>query len=337
MRVIRLHGNMDLRVHDEPEPVPGPEESLVNVHAVGICGSDLHWIECGGVGETQIDEPLVLGHEFAGTITDADGRAVLAAVDPAIPCGRCRSCQEGHPNLCTRIRFAGYGTDDGALREKLAWPEKCFHPLPEGMTAIEGAMLEPLGVALHAADLGSIKIGMKIGVFGCGPIGLLIVRIAQLMGASQIIATDVLPHRLDVARDYNAVPVPASEEGIEREEVLALTDGEGVDIAFEVAGENAAVETAVECTRPGGIVVLVGIPGTDRTSFRASAARRKGLTIKLSRRMKHAYPRVLNLVQSEKIDVKSLVTHRFPSDDYQEAFNAARRREGLKVMIEFAK
>jgi L-iditol 2-dehydrogenase len=303
---------------------------------VGICGSDLHWVEQGGVGEAQIDRPLVLGHEFAGTITDTDGRDIQVAVDPAIPCGQCRLCQEGHPNLCTSIRFAGYGIDDGALREKLAWPEKCLHPLPQGMSVIEGAMLEPLGVALHAADLGSLKMGTSIGVFGCGPIGLLIVQIAQSMGASQVIATDVLPHRLDVARDYNAVPVLASEDGTEREEVLARAAGQGVDVAFEVAGENAAVETAIECTRPGGTVVLVGIPGTDRTSFQASTARRKGLTIKLSRRMKHAYPRAIHLIETGQIDVESLVTHRFPADDYKEAFNVARRREGLKVIIEFA-
>ncbi|MFC1484410.1 zinc-binding dehydrogenase [Candidatus Neomarinimicrobiota bacterium] len=335
MRVIRLHGKGDLRVHDEADPAPGPGERIVQVHAVGICGSDLHWYEQGGVGESQIDQPLVLGHEFAGTITDADGRAVLAAVDPAIACGQCRSCQEGHPNLCTRIRFAGYGIDDGALREKLAWHGKCIHPLPEGMSAVEGVMLEPLGVALHAVDLGSLKMSMKVGVFGCGPIGLLIVRIAQLMGASQVIATDTRPHRLGVANEMGASTFLASEDGSERGEVSTLTGGEGVDVAFEVAGENAAVETAVACTRPGGTVVLVGIPGTDHTSFQASTARRKGLTIKLSRRMKYAYPRAIHLVQTGQIDVKSLVTHRFAADDYREAFNVAGRREGLKVVIDF--
>ena len=335
MKVIRLHGKNDLRVHEEPDPVPGPDERLVEVHAVGICGSDLHWVEQAGIGEAAIDNPLVLGHEFAGTTSNGEGSTIPVAVDPAIPCGQCRSCLEGHPNLCTRIRFAGYGTDDGGMREKLAWPERCFHPLPEGMSAIEGAMLEPLGVALHAVDLGALKVGMKIGVFGCGPIGLLMVRLAQLMGASQIIATDLLSHRLDVARACGAVPVLASEEGSEREEVLTRTGGEGVDVAFEVAGENAAVETAVECTRPGGTVVLVGIPGTDRTSFQASTARRKGLTIKLSRRMKYIYPRAIHLVQSGQVDVKSLVTHRYPAEDFRVAFDTALQREGLKVVVEF--
>jgi len=203
------------------------------------------------------------------------------------------------------------------------------------MNAIDGAMLEPLGVALHAVDLGSLKMGMKVGVFGCGPIGLLIIRIARLMGASQIISTDILPHRLDLARELGAVAILAAEDGAEWKEVWTESSREGVDVAFEVAGENAAVETAVASARPGGTVVLVGIPGSDTTSFQASTARRKDLTIKLSRRMKHAYPRAIKLIEKGLVDVRSLVTHRFQLDDYEEAFSVARRREGLKVVVEF--
>ncbi|MFB0517112.1 MAG: zinc-binding dehydrogenase [Candidatus Neomarinimicrobiota bacterium] len=336
MRVLRLHGKGDLRLHTEPDPVAGPDEAVVLIHTVGICGSDLHWVEHGGVGETQLEKPMVLGHEFSGVVNDREGQPVLVAVDPAIPCGQCRSCQEGHPNLCWQIRFAGYGVEDGAFREQMAWPKRCLHPLPEKLTATDGALLEPLGVALHAVDLGSLKMGMKVGVFGCGPIGLLIVRIARLMGASQVISTDILPHRLEVARELGATTVLASPDGAERAEVWATSAGEGVDVAFEVAGENAAVETAVASTRAGGSVVLVGIPGSDITSFQASTARRKGLTIKLSRRMKHAYPRAIGLVEQGLVDVRSLVTHRFQLEDYAKAFAVARRREGLKVVIELA-
>lgn len=335
MKVVRLHGKGDLRLHNEPNPIPGPGEGVVNVHAVGICGSDLYWVEQAGTGVAHLDQPMILGHEFAGTVTDTKGQTVLVAVDPAVPCGQCRSCQAGHPNLCTRIRFAGYGTEDGALREKITWPERCFHPLPEGMNAIDGAILEPLGVALHAVDLGSLKMGMKVGVFGCGPIGLLIIRIARLMGASQIISTDILPHRLDLARELGAVAILATEDGAEWKEVWTESSREGVDVAFEVAGENAAVVTAVASARSGGTVVLIGIPGSDTTSFQASTARRKGLTIKLSRRMKHAYPRAIKLIEKGLVDVRSLVTHRFQLDDYKEAFSVARRREGLKVVVEF--
>jgi L-iditol 2-dehydrogenase len=322
-------------MHDEPDPKPREDEQVIDIDVVGICGSDLHWHEQAGVGEAQIDRPLVLGHEFGGYIHGADGQLVPVAVDPAIPCNQCRPCLEGHPNLCTRIRFAGYGTDDGGLRERVAWPQRCLYPLPAGMSTAEGAMLEPLGVALHAVDLGGLKLGIKAGVFGCGPIGLLIVRLLRMMGASQVIATDLLPHRLEVGRELGAQMVQASEEGMERSEVWSLTGDEGVDVAFEVAGENAAVETAIECARPGGTVILVGIPGEDRTSFQASTARRKGLTIKLARRMKFTYPRAIQLVHTGQVDVKSLMTHRYTVDDYKEAFETARRREGLKVIIEF--
>jgi L-iditol 2-dehydrogenase len=251
-----------------------------------------------------------------------------------VPCGQCRFCREGHPNLCKALRFAGHGAEDGALREKLAWPDQCLHSLPDSLDEIDGAMLEPLGVAIHAVDLGSVKPGTKVGVFGCGPIGLLVVQLARLMGAAQIIATDKLSHRLEAARAFGATSVFQAENGEENREIWAASGEEGVDVAFEVAGENAAVETAVASACPGATVVLVGIPADERTTFKASTARRKGLTIKLCRRMKHTYPRAIRLVEKGLVDVRSLVTHRFPIDEYRRAFTVAERREGLKVVIE---
>ena len=195
-------------------------------------------------------------------------------------------------------------------------------------------MLEPLGVAIHAVDLGSVKPGTKVGVFGCGPIGLLVVQLARLMGAALIIATDKLSHRLEAARAFGATSVFQAENGEESREIWATSGEEGVDVAFEAAGENAAVETAVASACPGATVVLVGIPADERTTFKASTARRKGLTIKLCRRMKNTYPRAIRLVEKGLVDVRSLVTHRFPIDEYRQAFTVAERREGLKVVIE---
>src|SRR5512141_2774976 len=168
MRVARLHAAGDVRLHDEPLPVAGPGETLVRIEAVGLCGSDLHWYEDGGIGGTRITRPIVLGHEFAGRT--ADGR--LVAVDPAIYCGHCPLCLEGHPNLCPSVRFAGHGPVDGALREWMAWPSECLVPVPDGFSASDAAMLEPLGVAIHSVDLGHVRTGDAVGVFGCGPIGL---------------------------------------------------------------------------------------------------------------------------------------------------------------------
>jgi L-iditol 2-dehydrogenase len=329
MKSIRLHGTNDIRIHDEPVPLTGPDERLIRVKSVGVCGSDLHWFSQGGIGDAKMERPLVLGHEFAGETED--GQRV--AVDPAISCGRCESCQRGHPNLCSSIIFAGYGEQDGALREYVAWNEKRLFAIPDSVTSDDGAMLEPLGVALHSVDLGKLKTGMSVGVFGCGPIGLLIIQLAKLSGAAQIIATDKLAHRVEAAKANGASHAFLAGDNRESEEVRAATHGRGVDVAFEAAGTQASVDTSVAAAVLGGKVILVGIPDNDKTSFSASTARRKGLTIKLVRRMKYTYPRAIELVSKGLVDVRSLVTHRFPLEQATEAFRVAERREGLKVII----
>jgi L-iditol 2-dehydrogenase len=330
MRIARLHGAADLRLHDEERPRPGPGEVLVRVRAVGLCGSDIHWFQEGGIDTTRIARPFVPGHEFGG-VTE-DGRRV--AVDPAMPCEACRPCREGHQNLCEAIRFAGDGRHDGGLGEWVAWPERCLVPLPEPLTEVDGAMLEPLGVALHAVDLGHVRAGDVVGVFGCGPIGLLVLQLARLFGG-RLFATDLAnrPHRLDAARALGA-EVFAAEGGREGGAIRDAAGGGGLDVAFEAAGENAAVDAAVEAVRPGARVVLAGIPSEARTSFVAGTARRKGLTFVLSRRMGDVYPRALHLVASGRVDVRSLVTHRFPLADLATAFDTACRREGHKVIVE---
>jgi len=328
MKVVRLHGVGDLRLHDEPMPQPGPGESLVRVTAVGLCGSDLHWFSEAGIGDVRLARPLVLGHEFAG-VTE-DGRRV--AVDPAIACGQCEFCQQGHPNLCEALHFAGQGTDDGALCEYVAWPTHCLFPLPDSLTDADGVMLEPLGVALFSVELGHVGPGMTVGVFGCGPIGLLTLQVARAAGATHLFATDTLPHRRQIAQALGAQAFAA--DGHEAEAILSATRGRGVDVALEAAGVNEAMEAAITSVRRGGRVVLIGIPADDRISFNASIARRKGLTIKMVRRMKHTYPRAIQLVERGLVDVRSLVTHRFPLEQAPQAFSIASKRQGLKVIIE---
>jgi L-iditol 2-dehydrogenase len=338
MNTLRLHGLQDLRLHTEPIPTPGPGEARLRVTAVGVCGSDLHWFAEAGIGDAKIERPLILGHEFAGLVLEGPGlppalRDRRVAADPAIPCRSCEFCQEGDPNLCENLIFAGHGEHDGALREQLAWPTRCLFPLPDSLSDDDGAMLEPLGIAIYAVDLAGLRPGMRVGVFGCGPVGLLVLQMARAAGATQLIATDKLPHRLEAARALGATQVMLASAGQEAPEVLAATAGQGVHVAFEAAGENEAVDTAVATARPGGGVILIGIPSDDRTAFTASVARRKGLTFKLCRRMKHTYPRAIQLVERGLVDVRSLVTHHFPLSQAAEAFAVAQRREGLKVII----
>ncbi len=337
MKSVRLHSPGDLRLQDEAIPLPGKNQQLVRVKSVGICGSDLHWFSDAGIGDARLEKPLVLGHEFSGETETG----LRVAVDPAIPCGKCEFCRHSNPNLCSNILFAGHAAQDGALREWLAWDEGLLHPLPDPITYAEGAMLEPLGVALHTVDLGKLKTGMTVGVYGCGPIGLLVVQLALLSGASNIISTDVLPHRVEAAKSFGAHHAflanqrSMTDDNIEIESIFASSEGRGVDVAFETAGDQDAVDTAFATVVPGGIVVLAGIPANDRTSFTASLARRKGLTIKLVRRMKHAYPRAIDLVAKGLVDVGSIVTNHFPLEQAEAAFRVAARRDGLKTIIDF--
>lgn len=330
MKSLRLYGPHDLRLQEEPAPGGASDgQSLLKVASVGICGSDLHWFSQQGIGDAHLTHPLVLGHEFSAETPD--GRRV--AVEPAIACGTCEFCERGHPNLCANILFAGHGAQDGALRQQLAWPLKNLFTLPDSLSMEDGAMLEPLGVAIHTVDLGHLKPGMTVGVFGCGPIGLLIVQMARISGAGAIVATDLLPHRVEAARAYGASCGILSDGVALAQPILAATGGRGVDVAFEAAGAQSAVDDAFATVVPGGKVILAGIPDDDRTSFSASVARRKGLTIKLARRMKHTYPRAIRLVESGQVDVRSLVSHRFSLENAAAAFATAERREGLKVMI----
>jgi L-iditol 2-dehydrogenase len=330
VKSVRLYAPGDLQLQNEPAPIAGEGEKLIRVKAVGVCGSDLHWVSEGGIGDAMLKHPLILGHEVAGELED--GQRVV--VDPAIPCRKCEFCLCGHPNLCPDIRFAGHGDIDGALREYLTWDEKCIFPISDAITDAEGAMLEPLGVAIHAVDLAHLKTGMTIGVFGCGPIGLLIIQLARLSGAALIIATDRLSHRVDAARAFGAEHALLTNDKSTVSPILAAAKGRGVDVAFEAAGEQGAIDDAFAAVVPGGKVILAGIPDNDQTSFSASTARRKGLTIKLVRRMKHTYPRAIELVSKGLVDVRSLVTHRFPLAQAIEAFRVSARREGLKVIIE---
>lgn len=333
MNVLRLHGKGNFELHDEPEPIPLLDEFLLRVSAVGICGSDLTWFTQGNIGDAAIFSPLVLGHEFAGVIENADRRGQRVAVDPAICCRNCSFCDDGNPNICENIRFAGHGLEDGALREKMCWPKAFVYDLPNELSDSDGAMLEPLGVALHALDLGPVKPGMTVGVFGCGPIGLMMIQLAKASGAGRIIATDPLNHRLEAAREFGAISIQASPDGEEWAEVWSETERRGVDIAFEASCNSMALQTAVKSVRPGRHVILIGIPEDDRTSFCASVARRKALTLKIVRRMKHTYPRAIQLVKNGVVNVRSLVTHTFALSDFQKAFETAANREGIKVII----
>ena len=331
MKVLRLHAARVLKIHDEPDPVPAPGEELVRVTGVGLCGSDLHWYEDGGIGDSRLSRPLVLGHEIGGVIAAGPRSGVRVAVDPADPCERCETCVAGHANLCPTMRFSGHGATDGALRELMAWPARLLLPVPDAISDPEVPLLEPLGVAIHAIEMGHFRAGMRAGVYGCGPIGLLLIAALRAMGAAEIVATEPLPHRRAAALMMGATAAwPVGDDGVSAEAARHT-----VDVCFEAAGEDGAVATAIAAVRLGGRVVLAGIPPTDRTTFTAGVARRKGISIILSRRMKaHHLARATALVGAGLVPLAPIISAQYPLDGGDRAFAGLARRDGLKVVIE---
>jgi L-iditol 2-dehydrogenase len=331
MDTLRLHGAGDIRLHTEPDPVPGPGEELVRVTAVGLCGSDLHWFEEGGIGEDHVEDPFVLGHEMGGVIASGERQGERVVIEPANPCGRCEVCQAGHSNLCQRVEFCGHYPTPGGLATFIKWPGHLLIPVPETIPGDNVALLEPLGIALHALDLSHFQAGMTAGVYGCGPIGLMLIRALRASGAGSIQASDLLPHRLDAARtagadDVRATDVDGQPEGVD--------EWGPVDVAFEAAGEDAALETALRTVRTGGRVVVVGIPPVDRTTFPAALARERGLTVVLSRRMKpHHMHRAIDLVDRGVVGLGGMITARFPISQGPEAFAQLVSRSGLKIVV----
>lgn len=334
MRVSRLHGIRDLRLETLGRPEPGAGEVLLKMAAVGVCGSDVHYYTDGAIADQVVTDPIIMGHEFSAWVAELGPDVErdlevgqLVAVEPTIPCGACEPCEHGHPNLCPNVRFCGTPPVDGVFAEYAVMPaENCF-PLPPGLDAVEGAMLEPLGVAIHAVDLAHLRPGDTVAVLGAGPIGLLIAAVARAAGATEVFMTEPLAHRRRFALDYVADvvldPYPGPGAGYTDvvEEIVRLTDDRGVDVAFEAAG---AAETPDQCagvTRRGGKVVMAGIPSDDQMLFTASITRHRGLTIKLVRRMKHTYPRAIRLVDGGFVDVEPLATHLFPLERIVEAFD----------------
>ncbi len=336
VETARIHGRGDVRVALEAAPEPGPGEVLVNITAVGLCGSDLHWFEEASIGDARLSRPLVLGHEFAGVVADGTRAGQRVAVDPAWDCGECEPCRAGRANLCLSMRFAGHGTTDGALRSSMAWPERLLHPIPDSIGDCEAALLEPLGVALHALDLAHLESGDRAGVYGCGPIGLLLVQLLRWQGTAMI-ATDLLEHRVAAARVMGAADAVRVDgrAGKDLSPARRAVREQAVDVAFEVSGSDEALADAIASLRPGGRLVVVGIPAADRTSFEAAAARRKELTILMSRRMVAAdLDKAIELAADCDVLLSPLITHRYPLSSAPEAFLTLASRRGLKVIVQ---
>lgn len=319
-RAFYIRGPRDVRVAPFNLRPGKPDEVLLEVSAVGLCGSDLHYYKDGGIGSAKIQEPFVPGHEFGGRLVDdlpelglASG--ALVAVDPNNACGHCTHCREGYPNLCPSVEFIGAPPFDGAMTERLWVPKGSVVPVPEAFTATDAAMLEPLGVAIHAVGLAKPRLMEQVALVGCGPIGLLILQVLRVAGAGEILAVDPLAHRRDAAARLGA-----SQTGASVTEIQTWTSGEGAPLVVEATNSPEGMHDAVRAARIGGRVVLVGIPDGGTYTLPAAEARRRALKIKFARRMGEVYPLAIALVASGRVDVASVVSHTFPLEETPEAF-----------------
>jgi len=338
MRAAFLHRVGDLRLGELPHPLPAEDEILLKVLAVGLCGSDLHFYLEGGSEAFPLPVPLVLGHEIAAEVADERAesfgltRGQLVAVDPAQPCGECEWCGRGQVNLCPHQYFVGSPPDrHGGLREYITAPRQNLFPVPASFSTATVALLELLGVAIHTVRLAALQGGETIVVLGAGPLGLLLLQVARDAGADRILVIDPLEYRADFA-----LSLGADGSGTDVDIVQELTEGRGADVVLEATDSPHGPAAAAEAGRIGGRLILAGIPAGDRFSLSAAVLRRKGMTIKLVRRMAHVYPQAIQLVEEGKVDLSPLATHRFPLEQTAEAFALqAERRDGvIKCVIE---
>lgn len=320
MRAAVLYGAEDVRV--EELPVSAVEEGQVRLRSrsVGICGSDLHHFREGSTGGEVNEDPFVLGHEISGEVTPESAQRLglapgtVVAIDPAHPCRACEWCERGHHNLCPNVRFKGVAEHPGGLAEYITVHPEQVIPVPDELSADDAALLEPLGVAIHAVDLADIQLMDTVAVLGAGPIGLLIAQVVQAAGARRCVVIDPLAYRGRLAERLGAERTATSHKMI-----AEWTDGRGADVVIEATNAPEGFDHAVESVRIGGTVVLVGIPEGNRYELTASTARRKGLTIKFCRRMGEVYARAIELVTTNRVELDPIVTHRFSLDETPKA------------------
>ncbi len=343
MKALVIHPPHELRVEDVETGPLGPTQLRVRVTAGGICGSDLHYYHHGGFGTVRVKEPMILGHEVAGVITEVGSMVAgidagtRIAISPSRPCGHCRYCQEGLQNHCLNMRFYGSAMPTphihGAFRQEIIIDAAQAHAIGDAIGDGEAAMAEPLSVALHAVRRAGPILGRKVLVTGCGPIGALIIMAARRAGAVDIVATDINDQALAAAlaagadrginslTDPSALPAYGADKGT-------------FDILFEASGSEQALRGAFDVIRPGGIIVQVGLGGEMALPINMITA--KELEIRGSFRFHEEFAQATSFLNKRLIDVRPLITASFPFDRFEEAFAlAGDRSQAMKVQLNF--
>lgn len=308
-------------------PKPKSDEVLVKLEYVGVCGSDLHYYEHGAIGNYIVKYPFVLGHECSGTVVEIGDNVKhlkvgdKVALEPGKTCGKCEFCKTGRYNLCPDVIFFATPPVDGVFQEYVAHPESLSFKLPDNISTMEGALIEPLAVGMHAARQGDAKIGEIAFVTGAGCIGLCSMLALKACGVSKVYVIDVMKKRLDKALELGASGIiDASKENV-IERVLELTDGKGSDITIETAGSEITTNQAIEFAKKGSTVVLVGYSKTGKMNVNLSLSLDKELTFKTVFRYRHIFPLCIDAIESGAINIKNIVTNSYDFKDLQKALD----------------
>lgn len=338
-----MTGVRKLEMQKRPVPTPKDNEILVRIKHVGVCGSDLHFYEKGVLGTNIFKDPLILGHESAGEIVEI-GKGVkslkvgdLVTLEPGIPCGKCEYCTSGKYNLCPDVAFMACPGYDGAFVEYVSWPEAWSYKLPEGMSTVEGALIEPLNVGLHAVNQSEAKFGQSAAILGSGCIGLCTLMSLRMAGITEIYIVDMIQKRLDKAKELGATAVinPANQDVIQT--IREFTNGKGVDLVFETAGNKITTQQTVELIKRGGTVTLVGMSPDSHVPYNTSLLIDKEAKLHTIFRYRHLYPTGIKLVSEGLIPLKSIASHFYKFKDIEEGieYNVNNKADVIKAVIEF--
>jgi len=333
MKAVYLTGLRKMELRQAPAPSPaGPHDVLLRVDTLGVCGSDIHYYTQGKIGSGEAIFPQLLGHELAGTVVEVGAEVKSlhpgqrVAVDPLVACGECDQCRAGRKHTCRKQQFLGNpGQLPGALVEYLVMPDACCSPVPDSLNDDQAALVEPLSIGVYAAQLAQLKPGARVGIVGSGPIGLCTMLAVQALTPSPVYVTDLLDERLAVARACGA----AWTGNPRREDVVAAVhrlEPLGMDAVFECAGEQDALDQGLELLKPGGTLLIIGIPELDRISLNINLMRRNELRIQNVRRQNECVERAIELIAGGRVDVRPLITHHFHLDETARAFELVSAR-----------
>ena len=342
MKVAVMNGIGKMGFEERPIPVPKDDEVLVKLEYVGICGSDLHYYESGAIGDYVVKPPFVLGHEPGGIIVEV-GKNVThlrpgdrVALEPGKTCGHCEFCKTGRYNLCPDVVFFATPPVDGVFQEYVAHEAALCFKLPDNVSTLEGALIEPLAVGFHAALQGDAHLGQTVVVMGSRCIGLVSMMALKARGVSRVFVVDVMEKRLQKAMELGADGVinGSSEDVLQKME--KLTGGRGADLIIETAGSEITASQAIRIAKKGAVIVLVGYSRTGEMTLPMSLALDKELTFKTVFRYRNIYPLAIDAVASGKVNLKGIVTDIFPFSCVQEAMDASvsRKADIVKAVIQ---